>query len=88
MGRCWERGLLLPGQELWFEGRPERAATLLADGSLRLPGGERGSIHRLGALLSGQPSCNGWDHWHYRDAGGALVPIETLRALVRADGDH
>lgn len=80
-----ERGLLLPGQPLFFRGRRDRAATLLADGSLRAADGARGSIHRLGALFAGQPACNGWEAWHYEAPDGALAPIDALRARVRAE---
>jgi modification methylase len=48
-----------------------------ADGSL-LCDTQGGSIHRLGAILQGAPSCNGWTFWHIED-GGALVAIDTLR---------
>jgi len=83
-GALIEHGLLLPGQELLFDRRPDRAATVLADGTLRLADGTRASIHRAGALLSGAPSCNGWEHWFFHDPAGALAPIDTLRQQVRA----
>jgi DNA modification methylase len=83
-GSLIEHGLVVPGQELWFDRRPDRVATVLADGSLRLADGARGSIHRLGAVISGQPSCNGWERWHFHDANGALQPIDALRMLVRS----
>lgn len=79
-----EQGLLLPGQELLFDRRPDRAATVLADGSLRLADGTRGSIHRAGAIVSGAPSCNGWEHWYFRDESGALAPLNVLRERIRA----
>ena len=37
-----------------------------------------GSIHKLGAVLQGAPSCNGWTFWHYEEAG-ALKPVDALR---------
>jgi DNA modification methylase len=76
-------GWLLPGQELFFKQQPTATATVLADGSLRLPDGTRGSIHRIGALLKGAPACNGWEHWYYRDAQGTLVLIDQLREQYR-----
>ena len=40
----------------------------------------RGSIHRLGALLLGLPSCNGWMHWYYTDhMTGESQLIDALR---------
>jgi modification methylase len=79
-----EAGLLQPGQALYFNRKRDRIATVLADGSLRLPDGTRGSIHRQGASMLSSPSCNGWDHWYYEDAAGELVVIDALRERVRA----
>jgi modification methylase len=52
-------------------------AMVAADGSLR-SGDQVGSIHKLGAVLQGAPSCNGWTYWHYEAADG-LKPIDALR---------
>lgn len=81
-----ERGLLLPGQALYFRGRRDLAATVLADGTLRAADGTRGSIHAVGAHVGGLPACNGWDHWHYEE-GGATAPIDALRQRARAEAD-
>jgi modification methylase len=78
-----ERGLLLPGQKLYFRGNPNSVAIILADGTLRAADGQRGSIHRIGAHVSNSPACNGWDAWHYAAADGALHPIDVLREQVR-----
>jgi DNA modification methylase len=80
-----ERGLLLPGQPLYFRGRRDLAATVLADGTLRAPDGLRGSIHKIGAHVAALPACNGWEAWHYETPDGALAPIDALRELVRAE---
>lgn len=80
-----ERGLLLPGQVLYFNRRADAVATVLADGSLRAADGTRGSIHGLGVRLSGQPSCNGWEHWFFRDETETLVMIDALREQVRQE---
>jgi modification methylase len=82
-----EHGLLLPGQALFFDGRRELGATVLADGTLRLPDGTRGSIHATGAALAGQAACNGWERWFYEDTGG-LSPIDRLREQIRAGEEH
>jgi modification methylase len=84
-GELLERGMLRAGQALLFDGDPARPATVMADGTLLLPDGRRGSIHAAGALLLGAPSCNGWERWHYEDSGAAH-PIDRLRELVR-EGD-
>jgi modification methylase len=59
---------------------------VLADGTLRLPDGACGSIHRAGATLMAAPSCNGWDHWYYEDGAGTLVVIDALREQLRGRG--
>ncbi|HEY0602784.1 MAG TPA: DNA methyltransferase [Herpetosiphonaceae bacterium] len=76
-----EYGILLPGQTLYF--RKRQPATILADGSLRTPEGERGSIHRLGAHLDRSVSCNGWTHWFYQNDSGEYLPIDVLREQIR-----
>jgi modification methylase len=53
------------------------SATVRADGSL-LVNGDSGSIHKIGAVLQGAPSCNGWTFWHYDD-GERMEPIDKLR---------
>jgi DNA modification methylase len=79
-----EAGMLAPGQRLFFGGHRERAAIVLADGMLRTADGARGSIHQIGALVSGLPACNGWDHWFFEDEGGGLVVIDVLRERIRS----
>jgi modification methylase len=78
-----EHGLLHPGSTLFFNGARERAATVLADGTLRLPDGRKGSIHQIGAAASDLPACNGWEHWHYENDQGELIVIDTLREIIR-----
>jgi modification methylase len=76
-GLLVENGYLRPGQPL-FDARRRWRVTVRADGSLIGEGGEVGSIHKLGAVLQGQPACNGWTFWHHEAADG-LQPIDTLR---------
>lgn len=77
-----EHGLLKPGQELSFR-RSELRAQVESDGTLSFQG-HRGSIHRIGALAAGQPACNGWEHWYYRDAAGEWQPLDRLREALMA----
>jgi DNA modification methylase len=72
-----EAGLMTPGMSLFLDD-PECEATLLEDGRLQA-GDLVGSIHKLGALLKGTPSCNGWKHWRYRDESGNLSPLDHRR---------
>ena len=39
------------------------SAIVTANGSLK-SGHIEGSIHKVGAVLQDQPSCNGWTFWH------------------------
>ena len=78
-----ENGLLLPGQTLFFDQQRDKIATVLADGSLRLPNGERGSIHKAGVVTGNMSACNGWEHWYYETTTGDFQVIDTLRAQIR-----
>ncbi|GAC1386467.1 MAG: adenine-specific DNA-methyltransferase CcrM [Herpetosiphon sp.] len=78
-----EHGCLQPGQLLLFDRHVEKKAIVLADGTLRVTGGQRGSIHQLGAAFGNVPSCNGWLHWFYADAAGDWQAIDVLREELR-----
>jgi modification methylase len=75
-----EGGLIKPGTVL-TDIRRRHQAIVRADGTLA-SGGTAGSIHRLGALVQGLDACNGWTFWHYED-GASLLPIDTLRSVIR-----
>lgn len=75
-GLLVETGMIRPGTVLTDAKRRFRA-TVGADGSL-VSDAASGSIHRLGAILQGAPSCNGWTFWHY-EAEDGLKPIDALR---------
>lgn len=75
-GLLVETGMIRPGTVLTDAKRRFRA-TVGADGSL-VSDAASGSIHRLGAILQGAPSCNGWTFWHY-EADDGLKPIDALR---------
>ncbi|QPH55734.1 site-specific DNA-methyltransferase [Pontivivens ytuae] len=81
-GTLVERGLLPVGAELRsLNGR--HRAKVRADGTL-IAHDTKGSIHQVGAVLEGAPSCNGWTYWTFRK-GGDWVPIDVLRQQVRAE---
>jgi len=81
-GTLLERGLIQPGQSLFFGGREDFVAIVLADGQLQIDG-HIGSIHAVGRSLQGAP-CNGWEHWYFREGvSGELVAINVLRDIVR-----
>lgn len=75
-GSFVERGLLPAGTQLYDRAR-RLCVTVSPDGSI-VSGSQRGSIHKLGAQLTGAPSCNGWTFWHF-EREGVLVPIDVLR---------
>jgi modification methylase len=76
-----ERGLVSPGAKL-TDAKRRHKALVRADGAIAF-GATVGSIHRIGALAQGLDACNGWAFWHV-DTPKGLVPIESLRAEVRA----
>ncbi|MEJ5975428.1 site-specific DNA-methyltransferase [Novosphingobium sp. PS1R-30] len=78
-GTLVETGWIAPGALLTDKKRKMKA-TVHADGSLRTPAGETGSIHGLGAKLQGAPSCNGWSFWHLEHEG-EIKPIDAVRQL-------
>ena len=80
-GNLVESGLVPPGTRL-TDAKGRYHATVRADGTLDA-GGTAGSIHRVGALLQGAASCNGWTFWHVETPAGP-APIDTLRDEVRA----
>ncbi len=84
VGALLERGLLLPGQVLYFRGSEQHPALVLASGKIEY-NGVTGSIHQIARAITGAP-CNGWEHWHYTDPEtGGRRPIDALREIVRRE---
>jgi len=81
-GAVVEAGLIPPGT-LLTDAKRQWRATVQSDASLACDDGRVGSIHKLGAIVTNAPSCNGWTFWHL-DQGGQLAPIDTLRQIYRA----
>ncbi len=82
-GQLVERGMLLPGEELYSMNMRHKAK-VRADGTLVGGPDVSGSIHQVGAKLEGAPSCNGWTYWCYKK-DGKTVPIDLLRQQIRAE---
>ena len=81
-GTLLERGLLRPGQKLYFGRKGHAVATVLANGQLKW-GKVTGSIHEIARAIQNAP-CNGWEHWYYLDAeAGERVVIDKLREKAR-----
>ena len=79
-GQLVERGFLNPGDELTSVNK-RYVARVRPDGTL-ITHNAKGSIHRVGAILEGSPSCNGWNYWHVKK-GGELIPIDYFRQKAR-----
>jgi len=77
-GTLVETGWIAPGSKLTDKKRRHKAQ-VRADGSL-VSAMESGSIHKLGAILQGAPSCNGWTFWHIEHEG-ELKPLDAIRQL-------
>ncbi|EFO34441.1 modification methylase SmeI [Roseibium sp. TrichSKD4] len=80
-GSLLETGLMKPGTELSCA-KGQHLAVVRADGSLKC-GNHTGSIHKVGALVQGQQSCNGWTFWHV-GSGKTRTPIDSLRQDLRS----
>ena len=79
-GQIVERGLLNPGDQLTSVNK-RFVARVRPDGTL-ITHNAKGSIHRVGAILEGSPSCNGWNYWHFKK-DGELIPIDYFRQQAR-----
>ncbi len=78
-----EQGYLTVGGRLFSaDGRIQ--AVIRADGTIS-SNGFVGSIHKVAALLLGQPAHNGWEFWYYEDQTGKLTSIDRLRDRYRED---
>ena len=81
-GSLLERGLLQPGQFLFFGPKGEFQAKILADGSLKWDNFV-GSIHQVASRIRNAPS-NGWEQWYYEDPrSGRRQVIGALREMIR-----
>jgi hypothetical protein len=82
-GALLERGLINPGDMLYFEGKDNITAKVMANGHLSCRG-DQGSIHQVAKEILKAP-CNGWDHWYYQDIDGKYLPIDRMRDVVRSE---
>ncbi|TAJ29860.1 MAG: site-specific DNA-methyltransferase [Bosea sp. (in: a-proteobacteria)] len=76
-----EAGLVKAGETV-VDDRRRHKAVIRADGTLSV-GPAIGSIHKVGALVQGLPSCNGWTFWHV-ERDGKLMLLDVLRGEIRA----
>jgi modification methylase len=68
---------LVPAGTVLTDAKRRWTASVRADGSIE-SAAHAGSIHKVGAVLQGSPSCNGWTFWHV-EQGGRLEPLDTFR---------
>ncbi|MBR0559164.1 site-specific DNA-methyltransferase [Neokomagataea anthophila] len=76
---------VLPAGTVLHDRQQRLTATVAPDGTL-VSGNQRGSIHKLGAALTGAPSCNGWTFWYF-ERDGQWEQLDLLRqesAMLRA----
>ncbi len=76
-----EAGLVKAGETV-IDDKRRHSAIIRADGTLSV-GPAIGSIHKVGALVQGLPSCNGWTFWHV-EREGKLMLLDMLRGEIRA----
>ncbi|CAK7193347.1 hypothetical protein COMNV_01562 [Commensalibacter sp. Nvir] len=76
-GNLVEQGFIVPGTIL-MDRQKRIFATVTSDGTI-VCGGQRGSIHKIGALVTHAPSCNGWTFWYF-ECLGKLASLDTLRS--------
>ncbi|CDG32800.1 modification methylase [Parasaccharibacter sp. TMW2.1882] len=67
----------LPAGTVVYDRQKRLKARVSPDGTL-VSGQHRGSIHKLGALLTNAASCNGWTFWYF-ERDGQFLSIDTLR---------
>ena len=79
-GQLLEVGMIKEGDYLLSKNR-KYEAMVCVDGTL-VSDTQRGSIHKMGALLQGQKACNGWDFW-YVDKEEGMISIDELRNRYR-----
>ncbi len=79
-----EAGLVTPGSVL-RDPSARHQVVVRADGTVAL-GAIGGSIHKLGALVQGTPSCNGWTFWQ-RSTPEGWRPLDEARQAYRAMAD-
>jgi modification methylase len=78
-GQIIEAGFIHPGDILVAPNG--KKARVRADGSLAM-GEATGSIHRMGALASDAPACNGWTFWELETRDGRKS-IDLFRREIR-----
>ena len=75
-GNLIEQGFIQPGTILMD--RNKRVFATVTSDSTVISGNKRGSIHKIGALVTNSPSCNGWTFWHFERNGG-LYALDIFR---------
>lgn len=75
-GNLIEQGYIQPGTVLMD--RQRRVFATVTSDSTIVSGNNRGSIHKIGAVVTNAPSCNGWTFWYF-EKDGALHALDVLR---------
>ena len=80
-GELVGQGIIPPGAIL-SDAKNHYRAKVTVDGSI-VTNKIRGSIHKVGAMVQGLQSCNGWDFWHLNNNKGKLL-IDNIRNEYRS----
>ena len=78
------RGLIRTGQKIYT--KDGKAAIVQQGGTVKL-NGYSGSIHQVGAQVTGAPACNGWKFWFVKGKSSELISIDNLRGTIRKKGN-
>ena len=78
--------IIKAGEPLYTRKTYSATALVLSDGKLEYKN-QRGSIHRIGAMIQQTPSCNGWKFWYImRDNKSVLIDDLRNEYLQRKHG--
>jgi DNA modification methylase len=81
-----KEGLIKIGEPLYTRKTYSATARVLSDGKLEYKN-QKGSIHKIGAMIQQTPSCNGWKFWYIiRDDKSVLIDDLRNEYLRRKHG--
>ena len=80
MKQLFDADLIKEGDTWYFKNNKKNIEGIItSDGQLKVGGKTYTSHHKAGKEAMNWPSCNGWNHWQYRDEQGELQLIDDFR---------
>ncbi len=79
-----KKGYFKIGDEIFTKNK-KHIATILENGYVK-NGVSTGSIHKIGSLVKGNESCNGWKFWYYNDNGKIKLIDEKRKEYRTSNG--